>query len=129
MNLQYLKKCPMCEFIWTTRAELLDDPEVELIGYQANFKHLETGLFLFNHLLCKGTFAIQAKEFSDLYTGPVYNNSLFGSDFCLGYCLDQGNLHACSRSCEYAYIREIMQIIKNWPGRKKLEIVPLVQDK
>ena len=121
MTLQYFKKCPMCEYIWKDRTELLDSPDVKLIGYPANFKQIESGLFLFNHLLCHGTFAIQAKEFINLYTGPIFTNSLHGSEGCLGFCLNQQNLNVCSRQCEYAFIREIMQIINNWPDRKTIK--------
>ena len=44
------KECSTCFNAWKTRDGFLKDPKIQIIGYQANFKHLELGLLLFNHL-------------------------------------------------------------------------------
>lgn len=92
----------------------LQDPELNIVGYQANFVELEMGLFLFNHS-CGTTLSIWAKDFVDLFRGTVYQEPAFGSDQCPGYCLNKDELRPCSVHCEYAYVREIVATIKSWP--------------
>ena len=112
----YFKKCPNCGFIWDSRGSFLADDSLVIIGYQANFKELTTGLFYFNHS-CEGTLALQAYLFGDLYDGPIFRDRATGSDSCPEYCLHREDLRSCPAECECAYVREIVQIIKNWPKR------------
>ena len=51
------KRCPMCSFRWETRDSFLEDPDIDLVGYQISFEDLVAGHFLFNHT-CKGTLGI-----------------------------------------------------------------------
>ena len=60
--------CPNCDFVWHTREEFRDDKNVTIVGYQAYYKNLKEGLFLFNHS-CTGTFAVEVSAFTDLYDG------------------------------------------------------------
>jgi len=115
------KTCPMCEFVWTTREVFLADRDVALIGYQVNFGDLLAGFFLFTHS-CETSLAIHGAEFSELYDGPMFQQRLTGSDSCPGYCLRKDELLACPARCECAYVREILQIIKDWPkhGRQSV---------
>jgi hypothetical protein len=115
VRMQIFKKCSCCENPWLGRDEFLRDGNVDLIGYQANFNHLELGYFLFNHLTCQSTLAIPAGWFIDLYDGPVFAERLAGSESCPGYCLYETSLELCTAECECAYVREVMQVIKNWP--------------
>ena len=108
------KSCPNCGLVWPRRSDLLGDPEIELVGYQVNFKHLETGIILFNHS-CRGTLALYAADFRDLYNGPVFSQKATGSDQCPGHCQHQGDLRPCPAQCECAFVRQILQIIKAWP--------------
>lgn len=108
------KQCTNCSTRWSSRPRFLADPDIEIIGYQVHFKRLEAGLFLFNHS-CKGTFSIRAKEFRDLYTGPVFTERATGGDDCPGYCLRKDELRSCPALCECAYVREILQIVVEWP--------------
>jgi hypothetical protein len=108
--------CLCCGVKWHCRDELLSDPEVNLLGYQVHFDCLKLGLFLFNHS-CKSTFSLKAEVFFDLYDGPVYKEKLAGSETCPGYCLKQNSLAPCSAKCECAFVREIIQIIKNFPKK------------
>ena len=109
------KKCSCCESPWFTREEFLQDENIELIGYQVNFSHLELGYFLFNHLTCESTIAIPAGLFKDLYAGPVYAQRLTGTEVCQGFCKDMEVLEPCDNQCECVYVREIMQIVRDWP--------------
>ena len=107
------KKCPNCGYEWRDRKNLLSDPDAEIIGYQVNFLKLKAGYFMFNHS-CKGTFSVQAGRFSNLYDGPIFTKRETGSDECPEYCLHRDELRPCPVHCECAYVREILQIIKNW---------------
>jgi hypothetical protein len=98
------KKCTNCGYIWENREDFLADPDIEIIGYQALFKEIKDGLFLFNHM-CETTLATNVIDFNDLYKGPVFDMSL-------------ADLDACGAECKYAYVRDIIQIIKNWPKIK-----------
>jgi len=109
------KKCTCCGFSWLSREQFLCDTQVELVGYQVNFNNLRLGFFLFNHLTCKSTIAIAAGRFIDLYNGPVFAERLTGSDSCPGYCLHDDILQPCTARCECAYVREILQVVRNWP--------------
>lgn len=105
------KQCSGCNKKWANREEMLTDPEICLIGYQAHFEDLALGLFLFNHS-CKSTFSVLAGEFADMYKGPVFDKRLTGSESCPGYCLHEESLDPCSLECECAYVREIVQLLK-----------------
>lgn len=109
------KKCNNCGFEWDCRDTFLRDPMITIIGYQANFKRLESGSLYFNHS-CKGTLTIPASEFVDLYDGPIFQVKATHTEKCPGYCLYQDELRSCPAECECAYIREVIAIIKNWKG-------------
>ena len=111
------KRCTCCAAHWSSREEFLSDPDVALIGYQAHFEDLKTGFFLFNHA-CQTTMAIGVEAFLDLYQGPVFGQRATGGKNCLGYCLHRDELRACPVQCECAFVREIIQIVRNWPKRK-----------
>lgn len=108
------KQCPNCAQTWQNREEMLADPQVFIIGYQAHFQELEIGLFLFNHS-CGTTFSIEARRFIDLYNGPVFKERKTGSPDCMGYCLKRDCLQPCPAKCECAYVRELVQIVDRWP--------------
>ena len=111
------KKCSKCGTQWGSRDNFLSDSDVELIGYQANFKALKTGLFCFNHS-CKTTLALYADAFMDLYDGPVFTKRATNGDDCLGHCLHRSNLKPCPAECECASVREVLQIVKDWQKLK-----------
>lgn len=106
------KVCPKCGTGWENRQSFLTDPSLQMIGYQANFEALTLGLFLFNHT-CVTTLSIHVDVFTDLYDGPVFTERELGSEKCPGYCLSKVNLDDCPVMCECAYIRKVMQVIKN----------------
>lgn len=114
-NMLIFKECTCCKTPWYSREEFLGDSKLDFIGYQVNFSKLELGYFLFNHLVCQSTIAVPAGRFRDLYEGPIFSDRKTGSEDCPGYCLDRDALAPCSAQCECAYIREIMQILRNSP--------------
>ena len=111
------KKCPNCGFEWSSRRDFLDDPRLEIIGYQAQLEELTAGIFLFNHS-CHGTLGIPAGCFEDLYSGPIFTPRATNTEECPGHCLQECDLDPCPVQCECAYVREIIQIIRNWPKRQ-----------
>ncbi|MBU1564101.1 MAG: hypothetical protein KJ630_00565 [Proteobacteria bacterium] len=103
----------MCEKHWASRDVFLDDPTLIFNGYQANFGVVEEGLFFFTHEAdgCGSTMAFVAAAFLSLYTGKRYTESKQSSLECMGYCLDRSALKRCQAHCQYAFVREVTQII------------------
>lgn len=113
--MKIFKTCSCCKTPWFSRDEFLQDGNIDLVGYQVNFGDRVLGFFLFNHMTCQSTIGISASLFEDLHDGPVFNECLAGSKQCPGYCLQREDLHPCRAECEGAYVREILQILRDWP--------------
>jgi hypothetical protein len=109
------KVCTNCGEVWETRGSFMRDAGLSLIGYQVDFRQLTAGLFLFNHA-CHSTIAVRVEEFVDLYRGEVFQTRATGTDQCPGHCLHRNNLDPCPARCECAFVREIIQVLKNPPG-------------
>ena len=111
---QIFKTCPMCSKDWGCRETFLDDPELNFNGYQPNFGAIEQGLFYFTHehAVCGSTMALKAEIFFSLYNGTKYLENKQLSEECSRKCLDQKELDRCQAHCEFAYVREVSQIIK-----------------
>ena len=112
------KQCSNCHKVWRTYQEFLADPSVTLVGYQVSFKDLESGLFIFNHS-CKTTMGIPANLFTHLYDGPIFKERLTGTDKCPEHCLHKYDLEPCPYECECAYVRAVLQVVKNWPKERE----------
>lgn len=110
------KKCPRCNAVWRTQEAFLADPSLELAGYQVHFEELTLGLFLFNHA-CGTTLAVPAGDFRHFYDGTIFAERLTGTETCPRYCLHETELRRCPAKCECAYVREVLQIVHNWPKR------------
>jgi hypothetical protein len=106
----------MCGEVWASREAFLSDALVAVVGYQADLESLETGLFLFNHRKweCGTTLAIEAGRFVDLAAGPMYRRSLHGTEECSEYCLRLDDLRPCPAHCDCAYVRDVLQVVRNW---------------
>jgi hypothetical protein len=111
------KKCTSCGHHWATREAFISDPQVKLIGYQVNFDELDTGYFMFNHMKpkCLTTLAIHTVFFRDLYHGEVFDERKTRTIKCPGHCQHSDNLKACPQKCECSFVREVMQIVLQWP--------------
>lgn len=114
------KNCSCCSHEWKTRSDFLGDPRVKIIGYQAHFEELKAGLLFFNHT-CGTTLALYAEIFADLYDGPIFQDRQTGGENCPGYCLNEENLDPCPAKCECAFVRAIIQHIKQF--RKQQDTV------
>jgi hypothetical protein len=113
--MSFFKTCPLCTEAWYDRDRFLEDAQLELIGYQADFENVNLGLFLFNHHRCGTTLAIRSGLFADLYHGPLHSARRTGSETCPGLCLRSRELEPCPADCECAWVREVLQVIRNWP--------------
>jgi hypothetical protein len=99
---------------WQARSEFLADPRVRVIGYTAFFREIESGLFLFNHDVCKTALAIEASRFTDLYDGPVIAQTATGAQASPSYCLRKSDFCGCPPHCECAYVRRVLDKVANW---------------
>ncbi len=120
-NNRIFKTCPMCSKNWTSRDIFLDDPELRFNGYQANFGIMDQGLFYFTHenSACGSTMILKAEMFLSLYNGTKYDKNKSLSDDCPKLCLDRNKLDRCPSHCEFAFVREVSQIIKDRSHKAK----------
>ena len=107
-------ECLPCGAKWVSRDDFLEDPEIEIVGYHANFDDLLAGTFLFNHT-CGAALSLSVRYFNGLYEGTIFTERATGSDDCPAYCLYQDQLDKCMVRCECAFVRNIIDIIKKWP--------------
>jgi hypothetical protein len=113
------RRCPGCCRVWASQDRFLTDPELTVAGYQVNFDVLGDGLFLFNHS-CGTMLAVPTNEFRHLYDGPIYEQRRTGTADCPGYCLRKDETRPCPAECECAYVREVLQIARNWRGKRNV---------
>lgn len=115
------KSCPMCAKTWASRDAFLDDETLVFNGYQANFGVLEQGLFYFTHQTdgCGTTMVIQTQAFLSLYTGKRYTENKQLSKECPRYCLDRSQLKRCMAHCQYAFVREVTQLLADRSVQQK----------
>lgn len=117
------KRCTSCFSEWKTREEFLNDASLELNGYRVNYQELERGLFFFTHKKagCCSSMALEAREFLDLFGGPRYAERKTHGEKCPRYCDDEKQPNRCDALCECAFVREVIDIIRNrngaWPGQ------------
>jgi hypothetical protein len=101
-------------YVWRTREAFLDDPQVEIVGFQANCADLLLGLFLFNPLARGSTIAAPAELFRDPYDGFIYSKRATGTADCPEDCLRESERSVCPAECACAYVREILRIVRRW---------------
>lgn len=112
------RRCTSCSTVWPSRNAFLSDPDVRLVGYQVNYGDLQAGFFLFNHS-CRTTLAVRASAFSSLHDGPIFRTRATGTASCPGYCVHESALEPCPARCECAYVRTVLQKVKDWPKRRR----------
>lgn len=118
--------CPLCDFSWPNRQSFLADPSTLLEGYHVNFDELDRGLLVFRHLCraCNTVFRIEVRKFLDLYRGPVHSERKTLQKECPGYCVCREQLAPCTVLCECAFVRAILQQIKNTPKNSPMKVQP-----
>ena len=109
------KQCPMCNTIWSGMDHFLQDPSLEIEGYQVNFDDLGKGLFYFSHNThgCHSTMSVEANVFFYLNPHPRYTTRNTSMKDCPGYCLKKDLLVQCAAKCDCAFVRDVIAIIMN----------------
>lgn len=107
------KTCPHCAHPWPTRRDFLDDPQVELVGYQSFIQDAVLGLFMFNHHSCGTTMTVRGARFEDLQQGPIYalrtaSIPREANEACLASEADEG----CPHECECGYVARVVQVLR-----------------
>jgi len=108
------KICTNCDARWTSMDVFIQDPAIQLVGYMPTFDDLVSGLFLFNHS-CGTTLACRVGQFEHLYDGPMYRDNKTGGAECPGYCQNQTEFSPCPVKCNCAFVRDILNAIRQWP--------------
>ncbi len=110
MNRSY-KQCGYCRKTWHSREDMVRDPDVRLLGFQAFFDQPAEGLLLFNHATakCRTTIAVRAGDFEDWGALLPVPDNRTESVVCPGHCLSMESLEACSVPCELRWVRQVMQ--------------------
>ncbi len=108
------KACPMCGTRWASIEELVLDPTVQLLGYQARADRPEEGVLALLHSVegCRTTLALEARELLPLYGGPRHEELLYGTERCRKYCLAESSLEECDQPCGMAWVRRAMQYLR-----------------
>ncbi len=57
--------------------------------------------------------ALKVEMFLSLFSGQKYQSNMQLSEECPGMCLNRQQLGRCPAHCEFAFVREISQIIKD----------------
>ncbi|MFH1863211.1 MAG: response regulator [bacterium] len=106
-------KCPKCQKSWRKLEDLIRDANVELAEYLVNYESIHGGQYLFKHKdpACNMTFSVPLTKFLELYKGEVSKTKNLGTPQCPGFCFQKESLEPCLLDCEYAFTRDIVQII------------------
>lgn len=109
------KTCTICACRWNQMADLIQDRDLFVNGYQASFDDAYEGLFLFTHTVegCGTTFSVPASALRNLYDGPDHTIHMSFTDRCEGHCMYEADLAPCANECDMRWARDIIQVLKN----------------
>lgn len=105
------QKCPNCKDVWEERGLFLSDGNLRIEGYYPNFEMWQLGSIDFKHC-CGADIKIPAETFMDMYSKPAFQEH---PKDCEKNCLFHRQEKNCPRLCECGYIRDIYELIDNWP--------------
>jgi hypothetical protein len=108
------KTCAMCSTHWKSNRDLIEDRDLRLNGYIADFDDPGEGLILFTHLKdgCGSTIGVKAEKFASLFQGKKYSSSKTGSPTCRGKCNNIEDFSLCNQECGMVWVRELLNSIK-----------------
>ena len=109
------KQCPKCGMQWLARSDLLEDPEVRLLGFQPGANGHKSGFFLFCHERCGTSLALQLRLFEDLGEMPVVTRSGCSIGLQVEFCLVAKNNRPCPSECVCAFVSSVSRTIQSWP--------------
>lgn len=104
-TLDKIKKifCTKCSRSWTHIYEVLDDPDLRLVGYRANVDDFDEGVYLFQHG-CGSTVELPV---SVLIKPQRKIKSLASLTACPGLCYYEKILNSCKAFCEGSKYRKV----------------------
>ena len=109
------KTCSKCGFVWPERASFLIDPNLRLIGYQADFEELMAGIFLYSTTFAKRLSPLEQTT-SKIYTTARCLLKGWKAVTSAGVTVCTKMIYAhIPRNVNVQYVREIVQVILNWP--------------
>ncbi len=114
--------CACCGVSWGVRDDILNDPLLELVGFQVDFTGSSNGYFLFNHMVeeCGTTIVLEVDLFADLGSVTRFGENLCGTELCPGRCGRIDDLVRCDKPCRKAWVRELAIIIRDrLPNNRK----------
>jgi hypothetical protein len=108
------RECPKCRHLWPDGESFLSDSSLRFLGYQVNYEELNDGLFLFVHHIpsCGTSLAVKPGDFINMHKWPVFGDCLANTEQCAGHCPNVDDLNPCPQPCNCAYVRDIMQGVK-----------------
>ena len=111
------KTCNACGTMWKDRSDFLSANDVTYIGYQDFVEEGILGLFLFNHVSCGTTLALEAKRLRDLHGGDMVAGEQHSPDNPPPSCLAHRNGASCPPACECSYVHELsLKLSGEWPA-------------
>ncbi len=124
-QLYNFKKCNCCKKVWETLELFLEDSQLKINGYQADFESLSHGILLFTHLKkeCHSTISLPVERFSSLADDSIDDLPFApGLDKCPGHCLIPENLENCTNeNCHGVVVRRLIQkVIKTKKERSSV---------
>jgi hypothetical protein len=105
----------MCNQEWQRREELLADPQVNFLGYQAGVRNLQPEYFLFAHSDCVNTLAISPERLQDLALAPYPRKAAPPSTARHASRRLRYQLSPWSTRCENLLSRALLRVITRWP--------------
>ena len=107
--------CSCCGVSWDERDDILDDPRLDLVGFQVDFSGSSNGFFLFNHIVeeCGTTIVVEVDLFADLRSVVHFEENQCGTNRCPGRCGRIDDLVRCTQPCRNAWVRELAIIIRD----------------
>jgi hypothetical protein len=109
------KTCPSCGKRWDTPCELLQDPEVQLSGYQPALSAHKSGLLLFLHRPCGTTMALDLLLVNDLVGKPILASCGGAEREAAALCLSREEGQPCPNLCVCEFVATAIATVKSWP--------------
>jgi len=105
----YHKECPYCKG-WINLDQLVNDPQVRLIGMTFADDSIERVYYFFQHdrADCGTSFVVRAEFFVDYIAEPLPTEKLTNRDCCEQHCINLHDLAACRQECYFAPFRRFM---------------------
>ena len=109
-----LMTCSRCGVKWEDIIEIIQDPLLQVEGYQATFVEPKNGLILITHHSdnCGTTLALVVADLKCLDNSDEIFTRNNGLDGCDGLCLLENKLEDCNAPCDMAWVRHAIQWLR-----------------